>query len=277
VKAVELWSWLLLIKRLEREAKMSRKVLTAFALTFIALMYVSLAEAQIVTDGLVSYWTFDEADIDGETVKDLIGANDGTILNSVDVVEGKVNQALLFSGGYVEVPDDPSIKPDQFSIQFWVNSNQEFGATSRFELVDNTGQIVIRNDERGEFGSNLAFHWSDGGTWYAINPADVPSSEEWYNVAATHDGSEAKIYLDGNLEESLEARFAWSGGEVGISIGAHKWASANFFNGMIDELLFYEKVLTEAEVKTNYTALGLAVSYTRSKLPVCWGEMKASR
>ena len=54
--------------------------------------------------------------------------------------------------------------------------------------------------------------------WYAINPADVLSAGEWYNVAATHDGSEAKIYLNGNLEESLKAGFAWSGGEVGISI-----------------------------------------------------------
>ena len=249
-----------------------------FVLTFAAVfsMYVNMAEAQIVVDGLVSYWTFDEVDIDGEIVKDIIGINDGTIFNTVEIAEGKVNQALLFSGGYVEVPDDPSIKPDQFSIQFWVNSNLEFGPSTRFELIDNTGQVVIRNDERAEFGSNLAFHSTDG-AWYAINPADVLSAEEWYNVAVTHDGSTAKIYLDGNLEESLDAGFTYSGGDLGISIGAHKWASANFFDGMLDELLFYGKAITEAEVKTNYRAIGLAVAYTSSKLPVCWGEMKAAR
>jgi len=190
------------------------KALTAtLVLTFAAtfLMYASMAEAQIVTEGLVSYWTFDEADIDGDIAKDLIGDNDGTIFSSVEVVEGKINQALLFSGGYVEVPDDPSTKPDQFSIQFWVNSNQDFGATSRFELVDITGQVVIRNDERADFGANLAFHWNDGGAWQAINPADVLSAEEWYNVAATHDGSEANLYVDGNLEDSLSTGFAQSG------------------------------------------------------------------
>lgn len=255
---------------------MFRKTITMnYALTLMAilLMCANIAIAQIVTDGLVSYWSFDKADINGETVKDLIGTNDGNIFNQVEIAEGKVNQALLFAGGYVEVPDDPSIKPEQFTFQFWVNSNKEFGATSRFDLVDDTGQIVIRNDERAEYGSNLALHWSDGGVWYAINPADVLSAEEWHNVAVTHDGSEAKIYLNGNFENSLKAKFAWSGGELGISIGAHKWASANFFDGMIDELLFYKKALNEAEVKKNYAASGLSVS-SRGTLTTAWGMIK---
>ena len=256
-----------------------KAIIATFALMFAAvcLMYASLAEAQIVTDGLVSYWTFDKADIDGDTVKDVIGDNDGTIVSTVEIVAGKVNQAVLFAGGHVEVADDPSIKPKQFSVQFWVNSNKPFGATSRFELVDNTGQVVIRNDERGEFGSNLAFHWTDGAAWFAINPGDVLAAEEWYNVAVSHDGSVAKIYLNGNLEDSLEKGFAWSGGELGMSIGAHKWASANFFDGMIDELLFYGKVLTDSEIKKNYSASGLAVVSASKKLPVCWGEMKSAR
>jgi hypothetical protein len=259
---------------------MFRKALTmTFGLTLviILIMYVNMAKAQIVTEGLVSYWTFDEADIDGDTVKDLIGTNNGTIVNQVEIVKGKVNQAFLFSGGYVEVPDDPSIKPNQFSIQFWVNSNQEFGATSRFDLVDNTGQIIIRNDERAEFGANLAFHWSDGAVWQAINPAFILSAEEWYNVAVTQDGSAAKIYVDGKLEDSLSKGFAWSAGETGISIGAHKWAAANFFDGMIDEILFYDKALTEGEVKKNYGAVGLSIVDSGNKLPICWGEIKVSR
>lgn len=264
----------------KREAKMFKKTLAvifAFAFFIIVLMYANLVEAQVVTDGLISYWTFDKANIDGKTVKDIIGSHDGKIFDTVDVVPGKVNQALLFTGGYVEVADDPAIKPKQFTFQFWVNSNKNFGATSRFELVDNTGQIVIRNDERADFGSNLALHWSDGAAWYAINPGKVLSSKEWHNVAATHDGSEAKIYLNGNLESALKKGFAWSGGEVGISIGAHKWAKANFFDGMIDELLFYGKALTEAEVKKNYKASGLAVEPTNDKLSFCWGSIKSLR
>ncbi len=69
---------------------------TTLALMFVAtfLMYASMAEAQILTEGLVGYWTFDEADIDGDIVRDFIGDNDGSIFNAVEVVEGKINQAL---------------------------------------------------------------------------------------------------------------------------------------------------------------------------------------
>jgi len=278
-ESYHIWLLTLVIGQPEREVKMFGKAITViFALTFAAmfLMYVNMAEAQIVTDGLVSYWTFDEADIDGDIVKDLIGTNDGDIFDPVEIVEGKVNQAMLFAGGRIEVPDSDTTKPEQFSFQFWVYSNLEFGATTRFELIDNTGQLVIRNEERAEFGSNLAFHSVDG-AWYGINPPDVPSAEEWHNVAVTHDGSVGIVYLDGNPGDPLEAGFTYSGAELGISIGAHKWAMANFFDGMLDEILFYGKALTEAEVMTNYSATGLAVAYTSNKLPVCWGEMKASR
>lgn len=256
---------------------MFKKLLAiTFILAFVAVfsMCVNTASAQIITDGLISYWTFDEADVDGDTVKDIIGENDGAIINAVEVVDGKVNQALQFSGGYVEVPDSDTTKPDQFTFQFWVYSNLEFGATSRFELIDNTGQVVIRNDERAEFGSNLAFHSVDG-AWYGVNPPEIPSAEEWHNIAVTQDGSVGTVYLDGNPGEPLESGFAY-GADPGISIGAHKWASANFFDGMLDEILFYERALTVAEVTTNMNASGLAVEYIDSKLPLCWGDIKAS-
>ncbi len=112
---------------------MLRNALTTFLYIFVisAFICVNFAVAQIVTDGLVSYWTFDKADVDGKTVKDVIGSNDGNIINKVDVVNGKINQALLFAGGYVEVPDDPSLKPQQFSFQFWVNSNKDFGVDDK--------------------------------------------------------------------------------------------------------------------------------------------------
>lgn len=254
-----------------------RNVISGLGLIFVLMSLLSIqpTDAQLVMDGLVSYWSFDKNDVQGDIVKDLIGKNDGKIVNKVKVVEGKINQALLFEGaGYVEVPDDPSLKPQAFTIQFWVNSNKNFGATSRFELVDDTGQVVIRNDERGEFGSNLAFHWFDGSAWLAINPSFVPSPKKWYNIAAVHDGSEARLFVDGKLESSLSKKFAWSGGETGISIGAHKWASANFFDGMIDELLFYNRALKDTEIKKNFSASGLSVSRPVTNLPICWAKLK---
>ena len=62
-------------KRLNRRA-----IQTGFILlcTFILIIGV---KAQVVTDGLVSYYTLDNKDIAGDTVKDIVGGMDGTIIN----------------------------------------------------------------------------------------------------------------------------------------------------------------------------------------------------
>jgi len=73
---------------------MYNKILTiALVLTTIAtfLMYANVAKAQVtVTDGLVSYWTCNQADIDGDVLKDAWGENHGTIFGGPEVVAGKV-------------------------------------------------------------------------------------------------------------------------------------------------------------------------------------------
>ncbi|MCG8623307.1 MAG: hypothetical protein MJE68_15115, partial [Proteobacteria bacterium] len=53
---------------------------------------------QVVTNGLVSYWTFDRQDIRGNTVKDVWGKNNGTIVGDPKRVAGRVNGALEFDG-----------------------------------------------------------------------------------------------------------------------------------------------------------------------------------
>ena len=54
---------------------------TSFFLTVLLMLtwQTNTVKAQIVTDGLVSYWSFDEDTIEGKTVKDSWGENHGTI------------------------------------------------------------------------------------------------------------------------------------------------------------------------------------------------------
>ena len=57
------------------------------AITLIITMSFQNGHTQtIVTDGLVSYWTFDEKDIAGFTVKDVWGENDGRIVGNPKIV-----------------------------------------------------------------------------------------------------------------------------------------------------------------------------------------------
>jgi hypothetical protein len=71
-----------------------------FLLTFIftITMFSHNGNTAPVTDGLVSYWTFDKQDIAGNTAKDVWGKNDGTIVGNPKRVAGRVNGALEFDG-----------------------------------------------------------------------------------------------------------------------------------------------------------------------------------
>ena len=71
--------------------------LLTVALTITIFSYKGYTEP-VVTNGLVSYWTFDRQDIDGDTVKDVWGENDGKIVGAPKVVGGQVGEALEFDG-----------------------------------------------------------------------------------------------------------------------------------------------------------------------------------
>ena len=78
----------------------NRMLATIFALAVIAtfVWYTSVTEAQIVTDGLISFWTFDKSDVEDKIVKDLVGINDATINGDPQMVDGKIEEALEFDG-----------------------------------------------------------------------------------------------------------------------------------------------------------------------------------
>ena len=58
-----------------------KKLIFLLTFTFTITMFSHNGNTAPVTDGLVSYWTFDRQDIDGDIVKDVWGENTmGTIV-----------------------------------------------------------------------------------------------------------------------------------------------------------------------------------------------------
>ena len=72
------------------------------------LVFPSLTTVQVIEKGLISYWTFDKTDIQGDVAKDIWGENDGKIVGAKSN-QGSINEALKFDGDgdgdYVDVPD----------------------------------------------------------------------------------------------------------------------------------------------------------------------------
>ena len=74
----------------------------------------------------------------------------------------------------------------------------------------------------------------------------------WFHGVATYDGSNVRIYINGNLE-STNARTGniTSGAK---NIGSNSGGSSEYFNGTIATVKVYDRALSAAEVKQNFNA-----------------------
>ena len=77
--------------------KNTASLVSVIALVIMALFAGEGRSQQFVTDGLISFWTFDEGTIAGGTVEDIWGNNNATIMGDTTTGDGKIGQALLFA------------------------------------------------------------------------------------------------------------------------------------------------------------------------------------
>lgn len=112
------------------------QILIMACMTFNITIYA----ATIVTDGLVSYWTFDRASIDNNIVSDVWGENDAEIVGNPTIGDGHVRQGLKFdgSGDYV-ILDNIGNTQDRvppFSFEFMIKSTDNSRPSTIFRVFE---------------------------------------------------------------------------------------------------------------------------------------------
>ena len=106
--------------------------------------------------------------------------------------------------------------------------------------------------ERDQASDNLAFyHWPN----FRITTVNVPAESGWHHIAATFDGLEQNIYLDGKLVSTVA-----NAGEMRINsdpvyIGSN--GTSRFFNGFVDDVRIYDIALGADEIADLAENLGI--------------------
>jgi hypothetical protein len=247
-------------------------LIAVIALTTACSLSLYSAEAQqVVTDGLVGYWTFNEGDIDGETVMDVWGENHGTIMGNTQVVDGKFGKALEFDGvnSYVEIPDHESLQLwEKHTLEAWI-----------YQLESRSSRIIDKIGAGTANGPHLDTH---PGTKLRSCAGNCISTtvdytlEEWHHVAVTFDEGEVKLYLNGSVEGEGSVPSPLAGNDLSLKVAADS-NGQNLFMGIIDEVRVYNRALSEDEIKQNMKAEGLAVESSEDKLTVTWGHLKIQK
>jgi len=241
-------------------------LLCIFSFLILAIWHVNVTEAQYVTDGLIAMWTLDEADIAGDTVKDVSGnGNDAKIMGTLESVEGVIDECLKFNRGanYVEIPDMGEF--EQVSVECWaytVNLGHDYqGIVSTWQWT--AGKVHFK------FQGNQ-IQVDKNGAGKIVSPAQV---DTWYHIVYTTDVPAAlKLYVDGELaaEGTGGAQLEnWHERRIGSE------HDGRYLDGMMDEVRVYDRVLDEDEVKQNFGVKSHEAAITPAgKVAATWGQIK---
>ena len=230
------------------------------------LTCLTTLNAQDVTDGLVSKYTFDN-----DSIEDVIGVNNGIAeFETYNVGYGGTGKCISFDGydgsqtatiskGMI---DDSIVPFDQdLTISFWFklnnyNSSQPMNVLSsrRSQTGSELGGIefVIRKDPNNTL--QVAGRSVSGGLTleYAIESNTIQTNQ-WYFATFVQSGSAQSLYVNGSLVgEDLTINMAEQSSFWTIGASTHVGEAAREFDGDLDELRFYDRALSPVEVSQLY-------------------------
>lgn len=213
--------------------------------------------------GLVGWWP-------GEgNVLDAQGDNDGFLVGGATYASGKVGQGFQLNGtdAVVEIPDDPSLQlTGPITVEAWINPAQVTVGTiaSKYDssILEPSWAFLIR-----EGRLRFTVIGTDASTYRYADSADpVVATDVFSHVAATFDPvtQEIKIYVNGTsvlapvgADSSVVPTLLASTAPVRLGMFIiFSGASAEWFNGLIDEFAMYDRVLSSTEIQAIYNAGG---------------------
>lgn len=173
------------------------------------------------------------------------------------------SSALYFSGSnssYISLPNSPLIRPlNGISFSAWVKPSLLAG-----QMV-----VVFTKNTSGSFFTAYGLTIENIGTGYVfranrqngssndiVNASTLLSLNTWYHVAFAMDNTTFKIYVNGVLEGNVSpfiTSFAYDATRGVILGGTNEGAYNAPFFGSMDNVRFYNRIITAAEVSALYS------------------------
>jgi hypothetical protein len=223
----------------------------------ITELYNSGNGAQYITDSFYK-----------PTTNDALNTNNGTAQGGLTYVPGKVGTAFQFNGtnSYIQLPQYSMRFTNSFSISCWT-----------YTTANQTGYKTLIGDyyySGGDYGYTISISSANkvsvfvvgaGGTPYGFNSNITLSNNQWNNIAVVWDkaNTNLKLYVNGTLDTSLTTALAstitYAAGSNRTNIGTSNSSptsgiGAGVFNGLIDAINVWDKVLTVSEITELYNS-----------------------
>ena len=204
---------------------------------------------------------------------DIMSTNHGILSgDATATADGMVGQAFSFdgSGDFVEVPHDVTLNLAQFSVDAWVfidpalNAGQFNAFVGKSDGSSAGGGFYFAHDDRNLLGEPT----TEGALDFAVisGPSVISrgflqnafTDADFYHLAATFDGSQARLYLNGTLVDTGDSIPGIAFNTLSLRIGAIHLTEVvgpdDRFEGLIDEVELFNRALTGEEIRAIYEA-----------------------
>ena len=210
------------------------------------------------TDAPTGNWSFDSILGDG-TTPDTSPSGNHAFVTGASLINGLRGNALRFDG----IDDSVGIILDRaypnFTIELWARSTMIGGELfALFETSTGADILLLGVDLIAEFPHIRSGGSSDSGS------IGLVADEEWHHLVMTgNDTGSRKLYIDGVLEdETLQESDVPQPGDHFV-IGYDLSGNPTNFDGAIDEVRIFDRVLNATEVSGNFDTLDPGPSYPK--------------
>jgi hypothetical protein len=251
------------------------------------------AETASSSTGLIAQWNFNEASGTTAASGGSCGATcNGTLTNFADTTGQDVavgsgwtsthrrwgTGALMLNGStdYVVITDNDSIKPtSSITINMWLKLNAYPGSAA----------FIVDHESSSPWYGYNTYVLSDKKVYFefyttsntAVGSKTLLDLNTWYNITAVYDGSQALLYINGKLDNSLEKSGSINyASSVNLTIGRRSPFADSFLTGFIDSVQLYSRALTANEILSNYNASRLDFQTRSSDDGSVWEAWKPS-
>jgi len=214
------------------------------------------------TDGLTHYWGIDETS--GTDIADSVGSFNGTLYNGSLNASGKNEYCLSWNSAAnsaIRMGDVLSVeKATTYSTSLWWKLDTASDPGEGFLI----GKAMSSSPYKGwiyHFSWSTHIYWdifaSSGSNQQRIAADDnLTGDTDWHHFVATYDGTDATgmlMYIDGTLADTTISTNNLSDSTYNsaaqFTIG-NRTTSSSAFKGRIDEVGYWNRVLTSDEVAT---------------------------
>ncbi len=241
--------------------------------------------AYVPTSGLVGFWPFNG------NANDVSGNNNNGVVTGASLTTDRFsnsNSAYSFNGvnQYITVTNNASLSGfNNMSISAWINPavfGGIQGIVTKWYQVLNCNNNANSDTYEAAINSNqVQFATNNNNLTGFTSPPSLPSSiNSWVHLVYLSDISQGQfIYINGVLSGSFATSGAICSSSNPLYFGTDYHGTLNtfhrFFNGKIDDIGIWNRLLTNCEIQQLYnSSLGSLVT-VGSNTSVCLGSQAA--